>query len=717
MLLQQLHPRLQDFVKNNWRDLTPIQKEAFDPIYTGESCVIEAPTSGGKTEAVLFPLLTRIASGGASGFRILYVAPLKALLNDLALRVVPYAEMCYKEAFKWHGDVSQQDKVNQFLFPSDILLTTPESLEAILLRRANWPVIFAHLETVVIDEAHYFAMNERGSHLVSLLQRLEAGIKKQTQRVAVTATIGNPEELLSWMTGANTVGRVIRVASTAEKKREFAIRFFDDEDARLHPYLYSLLPRRKSLVFERSRTGTEDTASRMHAMNSLTGGRNPINVRTHHSSVSKRLREEAETSIKLKNESSLDAIICTSTLELGIDIGDLDQVIQVGGLHSSGAFLQRVGRTGRRKEKPQVFIGLCEDPDELVLLTGCVSLGLQGLSEKILFPHKAFHILAHQLICLCLQSGGISAELAWKVLSPASCFAAITTAEFEQLVDYMVGDDFLRQLEDGVLLTSNKTEQQFLRANWKRLFAIFDTGPMYNVVDGKKVIGTLDSGFAMVQQLPFVFVLGGKEWNALKIDHERQQILVEKNTTGKAPLWTSMSSQDVPFELAQEVGRLLMNEESLSFLEESAQTKFNEQRSLYSRLNWNSTQWLLDSADDESIFYLWTFSGDKINRTLAFMTENHFETKASYDYMSITIKSDDKHPIAVSQLLAFLQEIETYRATDLEEQLVHQIKNKWFSKFSECLPEMLSKKALLEKSFDIPGLMSVRKTIDIVKIG
>jgi ATP-dependent Lhr-like helicase len=716
MSLQQLHPRLQDFVKNNWRDLTPIQKEAFDPIYNGVSCVIEAPTSGGKTEAVLFPLLTRIASDRSKGFRVLYVAPLKALLNDLALRVVPYAEMCYKEAFKWHGDVGQQDKVNQFIFPSDILLTTPESLEAILLRRGNWPVAFAHLETVVIDEAHYFAMNERGSHLVSLLQRLEAGIKKQIQRVAVTATIGNPDELLYWMTGADSVGRVIRVASTTEKKKEFAIRFFSDEDARLHPYLYSQLPRRKSLVFERSRTGTEDTASRIHAMNNLTGTRNPINVRTHHSSVSKRLREEAETSIKLKNETSLDAIICASTLELGIDIGDLDQVIQVGGLHSSGAFLQRVGRTGRRKEKPQVFIGLCEDPEELVLLTGCVSLGLQGVSEKILFPHKAFHILAHQLICLCLQSGGTSLERAWKVLSPASCFSGITIGEFEELVDYMVEDDFLRRLEDGVLLTSDKTERLFLRANWRRLFAIFDTGPMYNVVDGKKVIGTLDSGFAMVQQLPFVFVLGGKEWNALKIDHERQQILVEKNTTGEAPLWLSMSSQDVPFELAQEIGRLLMNEDKLSFLEDLAQTKFNENRLLYAQLHWNSSKWILDSADDPSIFYLWTFAGDKINRTLAFLTENHFGTTASYDYRSVTIKGDLKHPVPVDQLLDFLGEIETHAATDVEELLVHQIKNKWFSKFSECLPEFLSKKALLEKSFDVPGLIAVGKKIDLARL-
>jgi len=122
MSLSKLHQRLQDYVKDKkWADLTPIQKKAFDPIYEGKSCVLEAPTSGGKTEAVLFPLLTRVTADKSSGFKILYIAPLKALLNDLALRVIPYAKMCYLEAFKWHGDVSQAEKVQQMIFPADIL--------------------------------------------------------------------------------------------------------------------------------------------------------------------------------------------------------------------------------------------------------------------------------------------------------------------------------------------------------------------------------------------------------------------------------------------------------------------------------------------------------------------------------------------------------------------------------------------------------------------
>ncbi|GAA3942758.1 DEAD/DEAH box helicase [Chitinophaga oryziterrae] len=359
MSLNKLHPRLQDFVKDQkWRDLTDIQKKAFDPIYQGVSCIIEAPTSGGKTEAVLFPLLTRISTRKTPGFKVLYIAPLKALLNDLALRVLPYAKMCYMEAFKWHGDVSQSDKIKQMLFPSDILLTTPESIEAILLRKANWREVFSNLETIVIDEAHYFALTERGSHLMSLLERVEAGIQNKSQRIAVSATVGNPDELLCWLTGNRSGGECIRVPSTNTKERDFKIRYFMDGGLELQDSLYALLSQKKSIVFERSRTFTEETASRINERNLESRSRFPVKVKTHHSSVSKRLREDAETSIKNTSTESLNAIISTSTLELGIDIGELDQVVQIGGLNSSGSFLQRVGRTGRRVGRPQFFRGI-----------------------------------------------------------------------------------------------------------------------------------------------------------------------------------------------------------------------------------------------------------------------------------------------------------------------------------------------------------------------
>jgi ATP-dependent Lhr-like helicase len=715
MSLNKLHPRLQDYVKDKkWGDLTPIQKRAFDPIYEGKSCILEAPTSGGKTEAVLFPLLTRITSNKSSGFKILYIAPLKALLNDLALRVIPYAKMCYLEAFKWHGDVSQGEKVQQMIFPSDILLTTPESIEAILLRKPDWRDVFRNLETIVIDEAHYFALTERGSHLVSLLERLEAELKRQPQRIAITATIGNPDELLKWLMSNRKGGESIRVENTTTKDRDFKIQYFADEGLGLQDALYDMLVQKKSIVFERSRSNTEDTASRINERNLKSQTRLPVKVKTHHSSISKRLREEAEDSIKKATESSINAIISTSTLELGIDIGELDQVIQIEGLNSSSSFLQRVGRTGRRPGRPQFFRGLCADPDELILLTGCVSLGLKRTSENILFPKKAFHILAHQIICLCLQQGGVTTDYIWSTLSNASCFSAITRDEFDVLISNMLKEDFLREIGRNALITSNKTENEFLRANWKRLFAIFDTGPMYNVVDGKKIIGTLDSGFARAQNLPFVFVLGGQEWNALKLDHEMQQVSVEKNETGIAPKWKAIGNYDVPFELAQEIGCLLMNDTNPDFLDAPAKNILQSQRNTYCNIGWRSDKWILESSSENTRIYLWTFAGDKINRTMSILLSTMVEEEPTYDYRSVAIDIGKKRVLSVNDVKQLLTNIKSKLPQDLEAIIEEKIDVKWFSKFSDCLPESLAKKTIREKGMDVLGLVSQLNQVAIM---
>jgi len=712
MPLYKLHPRLQDYVKDKWKSLTPIQEKAFDPIYQGISCTIEAPTSGGKTEAVLFPLLTRISERKSSGFRVLYIVPLKALLNDLSLRVIPYAKMCYMEAFKWHGDVSQGEKVQQMLFPSDILLTTPESIEAIMLRKSNWAEVFSNLETIVVDEAHYFALTERGSHLISLLERMQAALKHRPQRIAVTATIGNPDILLEWLLNGRMDGQNISIANTNDKIRDFKV-FFLREEVDLQNQLYKLLIQKKSIVFERSRSDTEDTATQINQRNTLSDSKVQIKVRTHHSSVSKRLREEAETSIKQNAETSLDAIISTSTLELGIDIGDLDQVIQVGSLNSSSSFLQRVGRTGRRPGRSQFFRGLCCDEDELLLLAGCVSLGWRRIPESILFPKTSFHILAHQIICICLQNNGSYIGSIWETISKPYCFSKITRTDFDILINWMVDKNYLRQIEGNILLTGDQTEQEYLRGNWMRLFAIFDTGSMYNVVNGKKIIGTLDSSFARAQQLPFVFVLGGQEWNTKKIDHELQQIVVEQNKTGMAPKWKALASFDIPFELAQEVGRLLMAMETLEFLDASAQNILHAHRNAHQGLNWDNGKWILESSFENTKIYLWTFAGDKINRALASLLAEENDTNTEFNYMKITIGQRNENPLTLNDINSIILALKSKTQSELELLCEKQIPPKWFSKFSPCLPDSLSIKSIREKGMDIVGLLREIKKIRV----
>ena len=397
-IINLIHPGLQKLIQEkNWeKGLTDIQLKAIPIILKGEDCIIEAPTAGGKTEAVLFPSYTRVSKIKANSVQVLYLAPLKALLNDIELRAKKYSEVCGLHCFKWHGDVSQKDKIDDFINPSQILLTTPESLEAILLRKAGWHQFFSELQIIIIDEAHNFATVDRGCHLITLLERLESKINNRPQRIAISATIGNPNDMLNWLAGSERkIGKRISVNTLTEKEKDFEIQFFydsiDSNNQEIQAsYLrlsaiYKLLFNKKSILFGGSRTNCESIASAILKLNSINKRILPIKVRTHHSSVSKHYREEAENRIKIKNdiESGIDGIISTSTLELGIDIGNLDQVIQLDSISSSSSFLQRVGRTGRRKGKPQFFRGMILKEEDLILLTAVVCLGLKNISEKI----------------------------------------------------------------------------------------------------------------------------------------------------------------------------------------------------------------------------------------------------------------------------------------------------------------------------------------------
>ncbi|MHA4807359.1 hypothetical protein ACX0G9_04615 [Flavitalea flava] len=308
---------------------------------------------------------------------------------------------------------------------------------------------------------------------------------------------------------------------------------------------------------------------------------------------------------------------------------------------------------------------------------------------------------------------GTTADVIWNILSKAYCFSQVSRNQFDTLIDHMVKEDFLRTGGEHVLLTSNKTESEFLRANWKRLFAIFDTGPMYNVVDGKKVIGTLDSGFARARELPFIFVLGGQEWSAVNIDHELQQVSVKKNTSGIAPKWKSVTYFDVPFELAQEVGRLLVTDGIPPFLDPIANVILRMERNIYNALNWKQGKWVWDVAEDGNIIYLWTFSGEKINRVVAILLSTKLDAEISCDFKQVRIDFKKLSPMSVEELQKMLSSLKAKSRPELEALALEQLRVKWFSKFSNCLPDSLARQTIFEKDYDLVGMPRELSTITV----
>jgi ATP-dependent Lhr-like helicase len=387
-------------------------------------------------------------------------------------------------------------------------------------------------------------------------------------------------------------------------------------------------------------------------------------------------------------------------------------VIQLGTLASSSTFLQRVGRTGRRKERPQCFRGLSANEKDLVLLTAVMNLGLAGVSEKIHFPHKALHIMAHQVICLSLQYHGIEPEKAWKILSGVSAFSEVSWDQFVDLVNFMIEKQYLRDI-DGELVIGEAGEKNFLKMNWLKLFAVFDTAPMYEVFDGKKHVGTLDSSFVEGLEIPFLFVLGGIEWEAYKIKPESRILHARKSQLADAPKWDVIGSFDVPLETAKEAGKILVSlTEIPEFLDQKAREGINTAREKQKYLKWEPGCWVI--ASSPSVIQVWTFAGDKINRTLAnlFRVFSIGDAKSDYQHVHFKIK-DPNFKQKTNEILEFLYDLGSsspQQLSDYYSRLKDSMKLHRFSKFSCCLPKYLFGEALAERVYDFKGLITELRT-------
>jgi ATP-dependent Lhr-like helicase len=369
---EQLHPALRYHIVNTmgWGDLRPTQRDAIAPIHTGEDVLLLAPTAGGKTEAAFLPLLSRAASQSWTGLSVLYLCPLKALLNNLEPRLSRYAGFVGRKVGLWHGDVGEAARKRMLSDSPDVLLTTPESIEAILVSaRIDHQSLFTGLRAVLVDELHAFAGDDRGWHLLAILARLERLAGRRLQRIGLSATVGNPEELLAWLT-RNRGGRIVGSSAGPPTGEVLADYVGSVENA------VTILSRvhrgERRLIFSDSRARVEELAS----------GLRRFGVRTFvsHGSLSADERRQAEAAFASEPDC---AIVATSTMELGIDVGDLDRVIQVGAPPSVSSFLQRMGRSGRRTGTVRNFLSLATNESELLLNLGIARLWQEGFVEQV----------------------------------------------------------------------------------------------------------------------------------------------------------------------------------------------------------------------------------------------------------------------------------------------------------------------------------------------
>ena len=511
-----LHPVVQHHVVNTlqWPALRPLQEEAIRPVLDGVDCLLLAPTAGGKTEAAVLPLLSRMAREGWTGTSVLYICPLRALLNNLQPRLDDYARWLGRSARYWHGDAGQAARRQTLLQRPDLLLTTPESLESMLVSRSvDSRRFFADVRVVVVDEVHAFAGDDRGWHLVHVVERIAQLAGRQLQRIGLSATVGNPDELLTWIQGA-AAGHPRRVVAPSAAALGGDVQLDYVGSIEGAATVVSRLHRgEKRLVFVDSRRRAEELGSALRARD--------VDTYLSHSSLSATERRRSEQAFA---EARDCVIVATSTLELGIDVGDLDRVIQIGAPRTVASFLQRLGRTGRRAGTSRNCLFLTLDQDQTLHAAGLLSKWAEGWVEPVVPPSSPRHVVAQQLLALALQENTLGLRTWpewWHGIAPMATDGA-------EVLGYLVDEGFL-DTDGGLAFIGPAAERQFGRRHFMELMAVFTAAPEFTVCSGREEVGSVgdDALLADTAGAARVLLLAGRAWLVTHVDWKRRRCYVE----------------------------------------------------------------------------------------------------------------------------------------------------------------------------------------------
>lgn len=687
---ERLHPHVRHAIVHDlgWKALRPVQEGTIDAVLDGCNAVVLAPTAGGKTEAAMFPVLSRILSEQPEGVAALYICPIRALLNNQEERLRGLTRMVGLDVFKWHGDVGDGAKERFRKSPTQVLMTTPESLEVMLVSaRTDCEVLFRGLGVVVIDEVHAFAGDDRGAHLMAIVERLVGVCGRDVQRVGLSATVGNPGVIGEWLRGSS--GREFRLVDPpkAAVRRDLRVEYCEDELG-VASTIVAKARGKKSLVFVESRSKAEKVALAL-------GGRG-VDVFIHHSAVSRADRALAEERFT-RGENT--AIVCTSTMELGIDVGDLDQVIQVGAPNSVASFLQRVGRTGRRANTVANATVVCQTAEELLQAVAVLFLAESGWVEDVRPDHEAVFVLAHQVMALVLQQGGISRHRIWGWVGAAFPFSGIGRERVGGLVDTMVEREILYEA-DGVLSLGRRGESLFGKKNFFELYAVFTAQPMLRVMAGQTEVGTVQAQFVMMQdntQGPLCFRLAGRAWMVVEVDWAKGVVRVRAADKGKVPSWLGVPGV-LSHELCGAVKKVCAGEvEGGRWLSKTAKRELEAVQIAYEGVVGPGGQ----AVEDQETEVVWhTFAGGAINRLLAAGLMLESGKKWVAGNLSVRCKEEGMSGAIARGHVEKLAEVDW---ESLAKGVAKGLTRGTWTKFQPCLPQSEESKLLVNRLLDVKG--------------
>jgi ATP-dependent Lhr-like helicase len=684
-----LHPALQHHVVNSlgWTDLRPFQHAVIEPVLAGRHLLILAPTAGGKTEAALFPVLSRMLTENWRGLGVLYVCPIKALLNNLDARLSRYCTLIGRRSALCHGDVAAGRKKALLRDLPDCLLTTPESLEVLLVSPRTDPAsLFQDLRVVIVDEVHAFAGDDRGWHLLAVLSRIQRLCGREFQRIGLSATVGNPEELLDWLAGTCQGPR--QVCRPPERTTASADVRLDHVGSLANAALViSRLHRgEKRLVFVDSRSQAEQLARELRSLE--------VTTFVTHSSLSPDERRRAEEAFAGRDDC---VIVATSVLELGIDVGDLHRVIQIDAPATVSSFLQRMGRTGRRAGTSRNCLFLATHDDSLLRAAGLIELWASGYIEPVVPPPEPYHILAQQVMALCLQLHGVGRQDCMPWLQGVPAFAGIPRQRVNEVVDWMVAEAILSD-EEGLLWLGRKGEEAFGPKNFLELFSVFTSPPLFVVRHGRQELGFVDqTTFLSRQKGPRVILLGGRAWRVTNLDWGKRVAHVEASEARGRSRWRG-AGLTLAYPLCQAMRLLLAGDSVPAWWSRRTQSRLAEIRQEMPWAQGEGTTWL--SRPNSGVEW-WTFAGTRANATLAGELVRLSGGRVDHDALAVTVETNDGVLDGEGFVRALRSRDLASLTPSVEEAALDGLK------FSRCLPRNLGLAILASRLNDVLAVREV----------
>ncbi|HWW46857.1 MAG TPA: DEAD/DEAH box helicase [Xanthobacteraceae bacterium] len=635
-----LHPEIRRWIwEQRWEELRDVQDRAIGAILDGDCDVlITASTAAGKTEAAFLPILTSVADRPDRGFSVLYVSPLKALINDQFRRLDQLCERLGIDAVRWHGDAPQSAKQRARRNPLGAVLITPESIEAMLLRRpSDAAAMFGSLDFVVIDELHAFLKGPRGLHLASLLRRIDKLSPRRPRRVGLSATIGNLGRAAAWLNPDRPSSVSIIESAADSPELRLQVRAYEDADdaedvdgleANEKPvaldliadHLFATLRGANNLVFGGSRRRVEAVADRLRTRSEKADV--PNEFFPHHGSLSRELREELEE--RLKKGDLPTTGVATTTLELGIDIGSVKSVAQIGAPRSLSSLRQRLGRSGRRRGVPAILriyvrertIGRDSDPlDRLRLETVRAVAAVRLLVEKFVEPPTtdaaAGTVVLHQILSVITQLGGVRADRLYDTICGPGPLSTFAKRDFVDLLRSMAEPEhgLIEQAPDGTIMLGEAGERL---TSSRDFYAIFPTDQEWRLVTGGRTLGTIPISNAV--GVGVIIAFAGQRWKIINVDDPGKVLEIEKHRSGKIPKFDSVINEPVHDRLSSTMREVLASDDIPAFLDTAAVGVLRQGRDAYRKLGLQET-WLLRAGRDTHVL---TWHGTQVNEVLAF---------------------------------------------------------------------------------------------------